>query len=139
MNLKNRLPSIVTSVRKGRLNTHIGLQWGEIPLSGIVTTASAEEMGLDVGDAVEALFKASDVILARGLSGELSARNLFPGRITALSESFPLAMVHLDSAGCAVRAEITQASLEGMGLKVGDEVQVVIKSTELILAKKGRS
>ncbi|MDT8317369.1 MAG: TOBE domain-containing protein [bacterium] len=136
MNLKNRLPSIVTAVRKGALNAHIGLKWREISLSVIITSASADEMELREGDNVDVLFKASDVIIAKGLSGKISARNILPGKVKEITEGFPLAMVRLDCKGDKVTAELTLSSLKDMGFKPGDKVDAVIKSSELILAKK---
>lgn len=135
MNLKNKLPTTIKEVKKGKLNAHVSLDWKGVPLSVIITSASADEMELAAGDPVEALFKASDVILVRNLSGQLSARNVFRGEITEIKKSFPLAMVDMDASGCMVSAEITLSSLEAMALKVGEEVDVVIKSSELILAK----
>ena len=135
MNLKNKLPVTIKEVKKGKLNAHISLDWKGISLSGIITSTSADEMRLAPGDRVEALFKASDVILARGLSGQLSARNIFTGRIVEIKKSFPLALVDMDASGCKVSAEITLTSLEAMDLHEGEDVDVVIKSSELILAK----
>lgn len=135
MNLKNKLPATIREVKKGKLNAHVSLDWKGVPLSGIITSASADEMELTPGDLVEALFKASDVILARNLSGQLSARNIFRGKIIEIKKSFPLAMVDMDAFGCRVSAEITLSSLEAMELNEGEEVEVVIKSSELILAK----
>jgi molybdopterin-binding protein len=136
MNLKNGLASIVTGVKKGRLNAHIGLECKKVPLSVIITSASAEEMNLKEGDVVDVLFKASDVIIAKGLSGKISARNILEGTITEITSGFPLAMISLDCKGDKVAAELTLSSLEDMGLELGDEVAVIIKSSELILAKK---
>ena len=136
MNLKNRLPAVVTGIKKGKLNAHINLEWDGMPLSVIITSTSAEEMELIEGVEVDALFKASDVILAKDLSGQLSARNIFDGKITEIVKGFPLAMVTVQADGCLVSAEITVSSLDNMGMEVGDNVQVVIKSSELILAKK---
>lgn len=136
MNLNNRLSSTIKEIKKGKLNAQINLDWQGVPLSVIITTTSAEEMGLASGDVVDVLFKASDVILARNLSGQLSARNIFGGKIIDIVRGFPLSMVTLDANGAIVKSEITAASLEGMELREGDDIQVVIKSSELILAKK---
>lgn len=136
MNLKNRLPVKITGIKKGKLNAHISLDWRSRPMSVIITSSSADEMRLEDGDAIEVLFKASDVIIAQGLSGKLSARNILPGIITGITRGFPLAMINLDCEGDKVAAELTLSSLEDMGLEVGDEVDAIIKSSELILAKK---
>jgi len=136
VNLNNRLSSTIREIKKGKLNAQINLDWQDVPLSVIITTTSADEMGLVPGDAVDVLFKASDVILGKDLSGNLSARNIFDGYIVKIIKSFPLAMVNVESSNCQIRAEITLSSLDNMELKAGDEIQVVIKSSELILAKR---
>ncbi len=136
MYLRNRLPATIKGVRRGKLNAHVNLEWNSLPLSVIVTSASADEMGLAEGDEVDVLFKASDVILAKNVSGEISARNVLPGRIDGIVRGFPLAMVSVNVMGRTVDAEITLSSLEGMGLAEGDEIEAVIKSTELILARR---
>ena len=136
MNLKNRLPVKITGIKKGKLNAHISLDWRSLPMSVIITSNSVDEMRLEEGDPIEVLFKASDVIIAQGLSGKLSARNILPGIITGITKGFPLAMITLDCKEDKVAAELTISSLEDMDLKAGDRVDAVIKSSELILAKK---
>ena len=136
MNLKNRLPVKIAGIKKGKLNAHISLDWWSLQMSVIITSRSADEMRLEDGDNIEVLFKASDVIIAQGLSGKISARNILPGIITGITRGFPLAMINLDCKGDKVAAELTLSSLEDMGLEVGDEVDAIIKSSELILAKK---
>ena len=135
MNLKNRLPSTIVEIKKGKLNAQINLDWLGVPLSVIITTTSAEEMELCKGDPVDVLFKASDVILAKNLTGKLSARNVFDGKITGIIKGFPLSMVTIEAKGATVKSEITAGSLDAMALNEGDEIQVVIKYSELILAK----
>lgn len=136
MNLKNRLPATITGIKKGKLNAHVNLEWEGIPLSIIITSTSCDEMKLEEGDEIEALFKASNVIIAKGLSGKLSARNILPGRIIEIKEGFPLALVTLDASGHRIAAELTVSSVKDMALEVGEEVEAVIKSSELILAKR---
>ena len=84
MNLKNRLPSTIKEIKKGKLNAQINLDWQSVSLSVIITTTSVEEMGLSEGDSVDVLFKASDVILGKNLSGRISARNVFYGEIVKI-------------------------------------------------------
>ena len=136
MNLKNRLPSIITGISKGQLNAHITLDWRSQPLSVVITSSAVDDMKLEAGDAVDVIFKASDVIVAKGLSGQISARNIMRGSISDIREGFPLALVTIDTGEDRVSAELTVSSLKDMGLKTGDEVDAVIKSSELILAKK---
>ncbi len=135
MNLKNRIPAKVSAVKKGKLNAHVDLMWESTPLSVIVTSGSADDMNIKKGEHIEVRFKASDVILAKNIGGFISARNIFKGTVRKITKGFPLAMVSININGTVIAAEITLNSLKDMNLATGDQVEAIIKSTELVLAK----
>lgn len=67
---------------------------------------------------------------------KLSARNQIRGRITSIDLDGLMAEVNVDiGGGNTLTSVITRRSAEGMGLRAGDEVTVVIKSTEIMVAK----
>jgi molybdopterin-binding protein len=66
---------------------------------------------------------------------ELSARNQLKGTVTAIVTGTVMAEVSVDVAGSEVVAAITRSSVERLGLAEGDAVTVVIKATEVMLAK----
>ena len=66
---------------------------------------------------------------------ELSARNQLRGTIRDIKLGAVMAEVVLDVGGQEVVSAITRSSVESMGLKVGDTVLAVIKSTEVMIAK----
>ncbi|HZQ38684.1 MAG TPA: TOBE domain-containing protein [Dehalococcoidia bacterium] len=66
---------------------------------------------------------------------ELSARNQLPGTIKSVKLGEVMAEVIVDVAGHEVVSAITRSSVERLGLQSGDAVTVVIKSTEVMLAK----
>jgi molybdopterin-binding protein len=66
---------------------------------------------------------------------ELSARNQLKGKITAIELGAVMADVSVDVGGQTLASAITKASVERLGLKVGDEVVVIIKATEVMLGK----
>lgn len=66
----------------------------------------------------------------------LSARNQIPGRITSIDFDGLMAEVNVDiGAGQTLTSVITRRSADTMGLRAGDEVTVVVKSTEVMIAK----
>ena len=66
----------------------------------------------------------------------LSARNQLAGRVTGLRLGGVMAEVTIDiGAGKSVVSVITRASAEALGLKDGDDVVAVIKSTEILVGK----
>jgi molybdopterin-binding protein len=66
---------------------------------------------------------------------ELSARNQLKGKVTAITTGAVMAEVTVDVGGNTVVSAITRASAERLGLAAGDDVTVVIKATEVMLAK----
>jgi molybdopterin-binding protein len=66
---------------------------------------------------------------------QLSARNQLKGTVTAVTGGAVMAEVVVDVGGQAVVAAITRTSAENLSLTVGDGVTVVIKSTEVMIAK----
>jgi molybdopterin-binding protein len=65
----------------------------------------------------------------------LSARNQLPGVIEELQLGGVMAHVVVKVGDNLVESVITRRSAEAMGLKKGDAVKVVIKSTEVMLQK----
>jgi len=65
----------------------------------------------------------------------LSARNQLPGVVEELQLGGVMAHVVIKVGDNLVESVITRRSAEAMGLKKGDAVKVVIKSTEVMLQK----
>jgi molybdopterin-binding protein len=63
LSTRNRLPGTVTEVVKGEAATRVSLQVGDNHMVALITTESAEELGLEVGSQVTALVKATDVMV----------------------------------------------------------------------------
>jgi len=65
----------------------------------------------------------------------LSARNQFKGKIKSVKLGNVMAEVVVSSGGLEIVSVITRGSAEHLGLKVGDDVTAVIKSSEVIIDK----
>lgn len=72
---------------------------------------------------------------ARG-SLTISARNHLRGTITRIELDGLMAEVELRIGDQELISVITRASVEGMGLRVGDEALALIKSTEVMIGKE---
>jgi molybdopterin-binding protein len=66
---------------------------------------------------------------------QLSARNQLKGTVKSVKTGAIMAEVVVDVAGNDIVSEITKSSVERLGLKQGDAVTVIIKSTEVMLGK----
>lgn len=72
-----------------------------------------------------------------GGSLAISARNRLRGRIARLTVDGLMAEVQLRIGDQQLVSIITRSSAERLGLKVGDEVFAVMKSTEVMIGKEG--
>jgi molybdopterin-binding protein len=66
---------------------------------------------------------------------QLSARNQFKGTVKSVKLGAVMAEVVVDFGGQEIVSEITKSSVERLGLKTGDAVTCIIKSTEVMLGK----
>jgi molybdopterin-binding protein len=65
----------------------------------------------------------------------ISARNRLPGVIEEVHLGTVMARIVLKVGNNTVESVITRASAEELGLKKGDSVRAVIKSTEVMIEK----
>lgn len=67
---------------------------------------------------------------------KLSARNQFKGKIVSVEKGVITAKVKVEvKTPVTITAVITKEAVEDLDLKVGDEVQAITKSTEVLIAK----
>jgi molybdopterin-binding protein len=65
----------------------------------------------------------------------LSARNQFEGTVKAVKLGTVMAEVVVTVGNLEIVSAITRTSAEALGLKPGDRVRAIIKSTEVLLDK----
>jgi molybdopterin-binding protein len=65
----------------------------------------------------------------------LSARNQFPGIVKSVKLGGVMAEVIVTVGNLEIVSAITRTSAEALGLKPGDPVRAVIKSTEVLIDK----
>ena len=66
---------------------------------------------------------------------QLSARNQLKGTVTGVDLGAVMAEVSVDVGGQEIVSVITRGSAERLGLRQGDAVTVIVKSTEVMLGK----
>lgn len=68
---------------------------------------------------------------------KLSIRNAFKGKVTAVTEGKAVATVKVDiGGGNAITSVVTLDAVKDLGIKVGEEVKVLVKATSVMLAKE---
>lgn len=67
---------------------------------------------------------------------KLSARNIIPGKIEAVTKGATTTTVKVDAGnGIHVTSSITNEAAADLDLKVGDTVSAIIKSSDVIIGK----
>lgn len=136
LSARNVLAGEVKSVTKGAVNAEIALalQGGEI-VTAIITNASADSLELAKGKKAFAIVKASEVMIGKGLEkAKLSARNVLAGKVAHVAPGAVNSEVVVSlPGGTEFVASITKASVEALELKVGDQVSVVVKASNVLI------
>lgn len=63
MSARNRLPGTVTEVVKDEVAARVSMQVGDNHVVSLITRESADELGLEPGQRVMAIVKATDVMV----------------------------------------------------------------------------
>jgi molybdopterin-binding protein len=68
---RNRLPGTITEVVKGEAAARVSIRVDDNHMVALITRESADELGLEVGQEVTAIVKATDVMILTS-GGDLS-------------------------------------------------------------------
>lgn len=131
----NRLRGKISGIES---NGHVSLV--DVAVNGdtfaaILLEAPDSAPYLAVGNAVEVLFKETEVSLAKNLSGLISLRNRISGTVRTIRKGEILSEVVLDCGGHPVTSIITSRSIVRLNIKEGDEVEALIKANEVALTE----
>ncbi len=89
---------------------------------------------LRVGNAVTLLFKETEVVLAKNLSGLISLRNRFSVTVISIERGAILSAVTLDYGGESLVSVITTRGVDRLQLATGDKVEALVKANEVVLS-----
>ena len=131
---RNILDGKVVEIKKGATTAHVLIDVKGQIVTASITDESVDDLGLKVGEAVKAVIKSSDVLVALGPDLKISARNIFDGKIVDIKKGVTTAHVLIDVKGQTLTAAITEESVASLGLKVGEAVKAVIKSSDVLVA-----
>ncbi|MFI5251937.1 MAG: molybdopterin-binding protein [Bacteroidota bacterium] len=88
---------------------------------------------LQVGKNAALLFKETEVLIGKNLSGMLTAANRMTAVITSIEQGKVLTQVTLKYKEYIVYSIITTQEALDTGIRIGDEVTAIVKSNEISL------
>ncbi len=130
---RNQLVGKITSIENGAVNAKVVVQLKEQTITSIITLTSVEELGLEVGSDVTAVIKSSETMLMVG-DAKISARNQLKGKVTVINKGAVNSQVTVDVDGQPITSVVTISAVEDLGLAIGSEVKMIIKSSSIMLA-----
>lgn len=134
LSARNQFAGRVTQVNEGAVNGIVTIDVQGTPVSATISRAAIKELGLAPGKPAWAVIKATEVMIGRGDRLPLSARNQFKGRITDVEKGAVNSIVKMSVlGGNTLAATISNAAVEELGLKEGEEALAVIKATSVMI------
>lgn len=130
----NKISASISSIETEGPLAIIGLNALGIPLKAIVIENVENHPHLQVGNTATALFKETEVVLAKALSGKLSMENCISAQVEAITKETLLSKVSLQTSLGYLHAVITSTALADMQLVVGDHVEALVKTNEIMLS-----
>ncbi|ARR00237.1 TOBE domain-containing protein [Campylobacter porcelli] len=138
LSARNQLQATITDIEIGAVNAQITAKLSDgVLLKSIITIDSQKELNLEVGKEIIFVFKASSVILAKTDDKELkiSAANKLKGKVTQATLGAVNAKISVNIGhNQIIHAIITNESAQDMRINVGDEVELFIKASHIIIA-----
>lgn len=138
INAKNQFTGKIKLVVAGPVVSEIRIDTPAGLISSVITSSSAKELALRAGVPVMALFKATEVSLAkpgRDIGDHPRIPDQFPGRVKSITPGPVVSEVEVEVPGGIVTSVITTSSLETLALTPGVEVVAIVKSTEVAVAR----
>lgn len=132
LSARNQFPGVVSHVEKGAVNGIVALDFNGGTITGTISMAAIEELGLTEGAKATAIVKTTEVMVGLG-EMKLSARNKFAGTVSQIKEGAVNAIVTIELAGgTKISATISMAAVKELELEVGKEATAVITATSVM-------
>lgn len=133
---RNQIIGKIIDINLGSVNAQITLELKSgKQLVSIITLSSVDNLGLNLNDEVIALIKSSNVLISTDTDLKISARNTLRGKIEKINKGDVNSEVTIDVDGDKVVTVLTTSSLENLNLKVGLEVDAIIKASDIMIGR----
>jgi len=104
--------------------------------SAMLIESATQPEWLQTGNTINLIFKETEVSLAKNLSGMISMRNRMKCTVLHIDRGELLSKVSLQFQKYTITSAITTRSVKSLDLKIGDEVEALVKANEVSLMKK---
>ena len=137
LSARNQISGTIADIKKGAAMSVVTVSAHGHTITSAITNQAVQELGLSQHDAVIAVVKATEGMIAKGDAGAMkfSARNKVSGRIMHIDKGAAMATVTLDAQSWKLTTAITRQAVDDLQLAQGDQVTAFFKATEVLLQK----
>lgn len=131
----NQVTGTISSIEIDGQLSLVSILAAQQELQALVIDTPISNPHLTIGNPIKALFKETEVVLAKPPLGHLSIENRIHGHIDSLQMNELLCKVILRTALGSLAAVVTKASAFSMELLEGDAVVALVKTNEIMLSE----
>jgi molybdate transport system regulatory protein len=132
----NKLSGIITKIQQSGAILLVDVDVDEHGFSAMLIESATQPEWLQTGNTIDLVFKETEVSLAKNLSGMISMRNRMRCTVQYIERGELLSKVELKFKGYPITSAITTRSVDSLNIKVGDELEALVKANEVSLIKK---
>lgn len=131
----NRLTGTISKIQQSGAILLVDVNVDGHSFSVLLIESATQAEWLFQGNGVDLVFKETEVSLAKNLSGMISMRNRMKCTVQQIERGELLSKVSLQFLKYVPTSAITTRSVNSLELKIGDEVEALVKANEVSLMK----
>jgi molybdate transport system regulatory protein len=132
----NKLPGTILKIQQSGAILLVDVEVEKQVFSALLIESAIQPEWLHAGNAIDLVFKETEVSLAKNLSGQISMRNRMQCSVQAIDRGDLLSKITLNFRNYTLTSAITTRSVDSLKLEIGDEVEALVKANEVSLMKK---
>ena len=131
----NRLSGKIENIETKNSLSFVSIKVGIVTLFAIVMQTQQNSPHLKIGNPIQVIFKATEVIISTGLVDHISLQNRLAGKIYTIESGLLMSRLLLKTEIGMLTSVIPTVSVNRLELKVDSEITAMIKANNLILIK----
>jgi molybdate transport system regulatory protein len=132
----NKLPGIITQIQKSGAIMLVDVDVNGHGFSVLLIESVIHPQWLQTGNEISLVFKETEVSLAKGLSGKISLRNRMICTVQQIERGELLSKITLQFQNYSIASAITTRAVDSLQIKVGEEIEALVKANEVSLMQK---
>ncbi len=132
----NKLPGTITQIQQSGAILLVDVDVDGHGFSALLIESAIRPEWLKQGNLADLVFKETEVSLAKNLSGTISMRNRMKCTVLHIERGELLSKISLKFQEYMVASAVTTRAVEALQLKIGDEVEALVKANEVSLMRK---